>query len=261
VRFGQVLVTEFLKLRRSKVTWLSFAALSMGPLGIALFMWIVREPGRAAQLGLLGKKADLSGLAATWPSYFSTLTLVVGMGGFLVLAFIVAFIFGREYVDGTAKNLLALPVGRHWFVVAKLLVAATWWAALVLGVIAETFVIGLLLALPGFSASVAAHGVYDALLVAVVVYLLAPVVAWIATLGRGYLPPLGFALAMLVLAQLFGKTGWAPWFPWSIVASFVGSVAAPVTDVAPGSAVVIALTFVAGVAATVCQLRYADNAQ
>ena len=258
---SRVLVTEFLKLRRSKVTWLSLAALSVGPFGIALFMWIVREPGRAAQLGLLGKKADLSGLAATWPSYFSTLTLVVGMGGLLVLAFIVAFIFGREYADGTAKNLLALPVGRHWFVVAKLIVAAAWWAALVLVVIAETFVVGLLLALPGFSTAVAVHGVWNALLVAAVVYLLAPVVAWIAMLGRGYLPPLGFALVMLMLAQLFGKTGWAPWFPWSIVAAFVGSVGTPVTSIAPGSVVVVAATFCAGVAACVCQLRYADNAQ
>ena len=48
--FSQVLGTEFLKLRRSKVTWLSLAALSLGPAGIALFMWIVREPRRAAQL-------------------------------------------------------------------------------------------------------------------------------------------------------------------------------------------------------------------
>jgi ABC-2 type transport system permease protein len=52
--FGRVLSTEFLKLRRSKVTWGTLAVLSMAPLAIALFMWIVREPGRAAQLGLLG---------------------------------------------------------------------------------------------------------------------------------------------------------------------------------------------------------------
>ena len=47
---GQVIFTEFAKLRRSKVTWFSLAAISIGPLAIALFMWIVREPGRAAQL-------------------------------------------------------------------------------------------------------------------------------------------------------------------------------------------------------------------
>ena len=66
--FAQVLAAEFLKLRRSRVTWFSLAALSLGPLAIALMMWIVREPGRAAQLGLLGTKANLAGLSATWPA-------------------------------------------------------------------------------------------------------------------------------------------------------------------------------------------------
>ena len=102
--FAQVLATEFLKLRRSKVTWGTFAGLSMGPLGLALFMWIVREPGRAAQLGLLGTKANLSGLEATWPAYASALTLIVGIGGMLLLSFIVAYIFGREYAEGTAEE-------------------------------------------------------------------------------------------------------------------------------------------------------------
>jgi ABC-2 type transport system permease protein len=259
--FARVLATEFVKLRRSKVTWFSLAALSVGPLAIALFMWIVREPGRAAKLGLLGTKANLSGLTATWPSYFSMLSLIVGMGGVLLLAFIVAYTFGREYVDGTAKNLLSLPVGRHWFALAKLVVAAVWWMLLVVAVIAETFVIGLAMALPGFSADVAARGVRDALLVAAVAYLLAPAVAWIATLGRGYLPPLGFALAMLVLGDMVGKTGWGPWFPWSIVPLFIGSVGQRVTTLAPGSVVVVALTFVAGIAATIAQLRLADNTQ
>jgi ABC-type transport system involved in multi-copper enzyme maturation permease subunit len=121
---GQVIVTEFVKLRRSKVTWFSLAAISMGPLATALFMWIVREPGRAAQLGLLGTKANLSGLTATWPAFFSMLTLIVGIGGTLLLSFIVAFVFGREYSVQTAKNMLALPVGRSAFVLAKFVVAA-----------------------------------------------------------------------------------------------------------------------------------------
>jgi ABC-type transport system involved in multi-copper enzyme maturation permease subunit len=261
VTFARVLATEFLKLRRSRVTWLSLAALSLGPLAIALFMWIVREPERARQLGLLGTKADLSGISATWPSYFSMLALIVGMGGLLVLAFIVAFVFAREYVEGTAKNLLVLPVGRHWFVLAKLAVAAVWWAVLVAAVIVETFLIGAAMALPGFSAAAAVDAVRDVVVVAAVVYMLAPVVAWIATLARGYLAPLGFALAMLVLAQVFGKTGWGPWFPWSIVASFVGSVGGRVAPVTVGSLVVVLLTFFAGIAATIAQLRYADNAQ
>src|SRR5674476_238014 len=108
--FAQVLATELLKLRRSKVTWFSLIALSLGPLGI---------------------------------------------GGMLMLAFIVAFVFGREYADGTAKNLLALPVGRMWFVLAKLVVAAVWWFALVVVVLVEALAIGRVVGLPGFSPGLA----------------------------------------------------------------------------------------------------------
>jgi len=259
--FAQVLATESSKLRRSKVTWGTLATLSMGPLGIALFMWIVREPGRAAQLGLLGTKADLSGLEATWTSYVYMIALVVGMGGVLLLSFIVAFVFGREYAEGTAKNLLALPIGRHWFVLAKFVVAAVWWFVIVVVVLAEALAIGLLLGLPGFSAGLATDALRDALLSAGIAFLLVPVVAWITTLGRGYMPPLAFALVMLALGNVFGKTGWAVWFPWSIVPLLIGTVGQPVTALPPGSYVVLALTFFAGVAATIAQLRYTDNAQ
>ena len=259
--FAQVLAAEFLKLRRSKVTWFSLAALSLGPLAIALMMWIVREPGRAAKLGLLGTKANLSGLTATWPAYSSMLTMVVGFGGMLLLAFVVAFVYGREYTEGTAKNLLALPVGRHWFALAKLVVAAIWWAALVAAVLVEGFALGALLRLPGFSPSLAASTIRDALLAAAVAYLLVPVVAWIAMLGRGYLPPLGFALAMLAVGDVLSHTGWALWFPWAIVPQFIGAIGKPATTIAPVSFVVIALTFAGGIAATIAQLRWADNAQ
>lgn len=258
---GQVVATEFLKLRRSKVTWFSLVAFSMGPFGVALFMWIVREPGRAAQLGLLGTKADLSGLQATWPSYFSMLTLLVGIGGMLLLAFIVAYVFGREYAEGTAKNLLALPVGRQTFVVAKFVVTAAWWVALVAAVVIESLVLGLALGLPDFSAGLAISAVRNALLAAGLAYLLAPIVAWITTVGRGYMAPLAFAVAMLALGNIMAKTGWAVWFPWSIVPLLIGVVGRPVQTLPIGSFIVLALTFTAGIAATIWQLIYADNNQ
>jgi ABC-type transport system involved in multi-copper enzyme maturation permease subunit len=259
--FTRVVAAEFLKLRRSKVTWLTFAALALAPLGIALLMWIVRDPDRAARLGLLGTKANLSGLEATWPAYSTMMTQVIGTAGLLMLAFIVAYVFGREYSEGTAKNMLALPVGRHWFVLAKLVVAAVWWTLLTVAVLAEAFAVGFALGLPDFSAGLATSMIGQALLAAAIAYLLAPVSAWVATLGRGYLAPVGFALVMLLLGNLLSKTGWATWFPWSIAPTLVGSLGSPSERPAAGSLVVIAIVFVLGVAAAIAQLRYADNTQ
>jgi ABC-type transport system involved in multi-copper enzyme maturation permease subunit len=255
------LVTEFLKLRRCKVTWATLAVMSIGPLALALFMWILREPTRASKLGLLGAKANLSGLEATWPAYASAVTLVVGMGGMLVLSFVVAYIFGREYAESTAKNMLALPVARHWIVAAKYVVAAAWWCVLVLAVVAESIVVGVALGLPEFSAGLVASLVTNSLLAAGIAFLLVPVVGWVATLGRGYMAPIAFAFAMLALGNVFGKTGWAEWFPWSIIPLLIGAVGQPVSGLPAGSYVVLAVTCAAGVAATIVQVRWADNAQ
>jgi ABC-2 type transport system permease protein len=258
VSVTDVVVTEALKLRRSRVPVLSLLALALGPLGGGLFMWIARDPERATRMGLLGTKADLAGLDPSWAGYFVMLTQMIGIVGGLVLAVIAAWVFGREYAEGTAKNMLALPVPRARFVLAKLALAATWWIALVVATLVEGAAIAAALHLPGFSPAVLADGVASVALAAAVGFLLTPVVAWIATLGRGYLPPLGFAMLMLVLGNVFGATGWGRWFPWSIVPLFAGVAGPRVETLAPGSLVVIGLTCVAGIAATVAQVVYGD---
>ena len=259
--FWAVFTTELVKLRRSRVTWLTLAAFAVAPLAGALFMWIVREPGRAAQLGLLGAKANLSGLTATWPSYLMMVTMAISMGGMLLTAVITTYVFGREYADGTAKNMLALPVGRHWFVLGKLSVAALWWAVLVIAVAAEAITVAAALHLADYSSTILAGGIRDMLLVAIVTFLLAPPVAWIAVWGRGYLPALGFTLFTMVLGVIVGHTGWGKWFPWSIAPLFTGAAGPRSEALAPGSLVVLLLTFVAATAATIAQVRWADNTQ
>jgi ABC-2 type transport system permease protein len=236
---ADVLPTELLKLRRSSVPFVSLVAVLLGPSGIALLMWIVRDPVRAAELGLLGTKANLAGLEATWPAFGGYLTVVVGAGGMLLLAFVVAFLFGREYADGTAKNLLTLPVARGWFVAAKLLVAAGWWLLLAIAALAWGFALGGLLGLPGLTPDLA----------------LATIVRTLAAAGLAYLlAALGFALGALLLGDLLGHTGWAAWFPWSVV--LLGGAG---MDLPWGGYVVVAATFVAGIAGALLHLRYADN--
>ncbi|HKJ92997.1 MAG TPA: ABC transporter permease [Longimicrobiales bacterium] len=257
---GPVLATEFLKLRRSKITWLSWLALAVMPLAAGLFMWIVGAPERAARLGLVGQKSQIIGMSADWPSFFTLLVQEAGAGGMVLLAVIAAWVFGREYAEGTAKDMLSLPVARHWFVAAKLAVVFVWFAALLVLFLAESFLVGAALGLPGLSLPLAVSSVSDVLLAGVLGFLLAPVVAWIATLGRGYLAPIGFAIFMLLMGNVFGSTGWGKWFPWSIVPMLAGMMG-PKTDVAAGSYIVVGLTFVVGLGLTLWQVRYADTTQ
>lgn len=253
--------TELLKLKRSLVVPLTFVAYAVGPIVGGLFMFIIKEPGRAQQLGLIGQKAQFAGGTADWPSYFALLVQTTGLGGMILFSVIAAYVFGREYADGTAKNMLALPVPREGFVLAKLIVIALWVAALT----AFAFVLGLavggIVELPGYSAQAVLTGAREIAFATSVAFLLLPVIAWIATLGRGYLPPLGWAIFTLVLGNVFGATGWGKWFPWAIVPLYAGVAGPRQTQLVAGSYVVLALTFVLGIGATVAQLRWGDNTQ
>ncbi len=251
--------TELLKLRRSRVPPLTLLAFALGPVGAGLFMWIVLEPGRAAEMGLMGAKANLVGFEASWSGYLTTITQMVGIVGGLLLAVITAYVYGREYAEGTAKNMLALPLPRWWLVVAKLAVVALWWLALVVVIVLEAAGVAVALGLPGYSGTTLAAGVGDVLMAAAAVFLLTPMVAWLACLGRGYLPPLGFAMLALVLGNVLGATGWGKWFPWSIAPLFAGVAGPRVEVLAPGSVVVLLVTFAAGLAATIAQVRWADT--
>lgn len=256
-----VLLTELLKLKRTRITWLSWLVVTIMPLVGAGFMWIVMEPERAARLGLLGTKADFIGVAADCSGYFNFLLQTTGIGGLVLISVITAYVFGREYSEATVKNMLALPIARHWFVVAKLGIVLIWSGILAAWLVVEGLILCLLMGLQGYSASLAAAFAVDILLAVLVGWLLAPFVAWVAASGRGYLAPLGFAIFMLVIGMAIGATGWGKWFPWSIAPLFAGVAGPPTESLAPESVSILVVAFIVGVAGAIIHVRYADNTQ
>lgn len=251
----QVLVCELLKLRRAPVLSGTLGALMAGPLGIALLIWIVQDPERAARTGLLGAKADLSGVEATWPAYGSFVTLVLGSAGWLVLAFVVAYIFGREYADHTATAMFTFPVARHRFALAKFVVAGSWWIVIAAITLAEAVLVGFALGLAGWTPDTVPILLADTAAAVAVTWLAGTPIALLAVWGRGYLAPIGVALALLLAGQLLGQTGWASWFPWSVLVAANTDPA----GVPPHSWIVLLVTAVCGVAATIWRYRAADN--
>jgi ABC-2 type transport system permease protein len=250
-----VLITEFLKLRRASVLWGTLGALMAGPLGIALLIWIVQDPERAARTGLLGAKADLTGVEATWPAYSSFVVLVIGSAGWLVLAFIMAYVFGREYSDHTATAMFTFPVPRHHFATAKFLVTIVWWLAIAAVTLAEAILVGLALGLTGWTPDTAVTLLRETSAAVVVTWLAGTPIALLAVWSRGYLAPIGAALALLLAGQLLGQTGWATWFPWSVLVT---------ANTEPGgipahSWIPLLAAAGLGIAATIGRYRTADN--
>lgn len=257
--FWAALHAEALKARRSRVPWLTGAAILLAPVVGGLFMFILQDPARARAWGLLGAKAQLAAGVADWPTYWGLLTQATAVGGQLLFSFLAAWVFGREFADGTVKELLALPTPRTAVVVAKFVVVAAWGAALAALVCLGGLAIGAALELPGWAVVPPGRAVAEVLAIAGLTLALTPPIALLASAGRGYLAPLGWALLMLVLAQVLAATGWGAYFPWSVPALLSGLAGPRAGQLGAHSFLVLAAASLAGFAGTVAWWHGADH--
>ena len=102
---------ELRKALRSRMPlWTALGSLFM-PLGIAFLIFVARNPEIAQPLGLVSAKANIVAYAATdWATYLRVYAEIMGAGGLILFILILSWIFGREFADGTLKDMLAVPV-------------------------------------------------------------------------------------------------------------------------------------------------------
>ncbi|MBN1438068.1 MAG: ABC transporter permease [Anaerolineales bacterium] len=258
--------TESLKAFRSKVPWITFAAFSAFPIIGGVFMMIMRNPEQARAMGLVGAKAQLlSGGTVDWQSYFDFLSVGTAGAGAILFAFIFAWVFGREFSDHTAKQLLALPTRRETIVWAKLLLSTLWILCLGVWIFLLGILVGAAISLPGWSSGAVRTAFGSLMLSTFLTALLMPLVALFASAGRGYLPPLAWAFGTLGAAQIAGLMGWGDRFPWAVpgMVSMMFSVVygARAEGVGVHSYVLVMLTCLIGVAATIAWWRSADQSK
>ncbi len=252
---------ETLKARRSKVSLLTAAGFLILPLVGGLFMVILKDPERARAMGLISVKAQLTAGVADWPTFFGILAQGTAIGGAILFAMITAWVFGREFSDHTAKELLALPTPRGVIVGAKFVLTALWMLGLVLLIFVIGLGIGTAVDIPGWSLELEWTSFWSLITIALLTFMLMPFVALFASAGRGYLPPLGWAFLMLALAQIAAVLGWGDWFPWSVPALLSGMAGPRAEQIGMHSYVLVWLAFIAGIAATFAWWQSADQAR
>ena len=245
---------ELRKVYRSRVPLFTALGFLFMPFIGALLIFIYKDPQLARQLGLLGTKANLVVGSADWPGYLTLMVEFTALGGFFFFCLAISWTFGREFTDGTLKDLLAVPVPRFEILLAKFIVAALWCAALIV----ETYIVGLILGaviqLPGGSPLVILHGTGLLVLTAVMSITLVMPFGFLASVGRGFLLPVGVAVLTLILGNLSITLGWGEYFPWAVPALLLLG-----TPLHPFSYALVVLTGLAGIVATVLWWKYADQ--
>lgn len=257
--FLSALWAEGLKARRSKMSFLTSAGFLILPLIDGLFMIILKNPEQARAMGLISVKAQLTAGVADWPTFFGILAQGTAVGGGILFALITAWVFGREFSDHTAKELLALPTPRGVIVSAKFVLIALWVLGLTLMIFVTGLAIGLAVDIPGGSLELGWSAFWSLLFIALLTFLLMPFVALFASAGGGYLPALGWAIFTTVLAQVAAVLGWGDWVPWAVPALLSGMAGTRADPVGPHSYALVLLTFAAGAVATFVWWRRADQ--
>ena len=247
---------EFRKAIRSKMPLFTVLGSLFMPLGIAFLIFVSRNPDISRKLGLVSAKANLVAYSATdWPAYLGLCGQMIGAGGFIIFVLIISWVFGREFTDGTVKDILAVPVQRSSILLAKFIVVAIWSVGVALVMFTLSLVMGGFIHLPLGSISLLLQGSARMVITTCLAIAVVLPFAFFASVGRGYLLPIGVAILALIMANVVLIAGWGEYFPWAVPLLFAqGKNALP-----PASFWVVILTGLAGMFGTYLWWKFADQ--
>ena len=206
---------EYMKTRKSKIFFATLIVFTFIPLMIGLMLFVSRNPEIAGKLGMVGTKAKMFG-ENDWLGYFSLLNQSIASVGFIGFGFVTSWVFGREHIDRTLKDILALPIGRSFIVLAKLISVVFWCITLSIVLYLNGILLGLAMNIPGWSVTLLSNFSYSFFSTVLLTLLLCTPISWLTGYSRGIIAPLGFVIFTMIVAQFIGLIGLGPYFPWSI---------------------------------------------
>jgi ABC-2 type transport system permease protein len=119
--------------------------------------------------------------------------------------------------------------------------------------------VGTAVALPPTSAEIFWQGTITMAISACLTIALAPPIAFFASAGGGYLPPMGAAILAVILAQIIAATGWGEYFPWSVPALYAGMAGPEYAQLGVVSYVIVILAGLIGMFGTFVWWELADQ--
>ncbi|WP_373495475.1 ABC transporter permease [Aquiflexum sp.] len=250
---------ELIKVKHSYFILATFVAFGIAPIMGAVFTLILQDSEALEKAGGLAAKAKAMDFEANWRSYIDLLTQAVGVGGVLVFGFVASWIFGREYSDGTAKDLLSLPTPRTKILNAKFLLYGFWCVALVLSNLLVGLLLGTILQLSMISTDWLALSLTDYFITTILTIIVGVPIAFFALYGKGYLAPLGFVALTLVFSQVIAATGYGTYFPWSVPGLYSGAGGEYKNSLDNFSYTILIMTCIAGYFATTIYWKLADQ--
>ncbi len=251
---------EFLKVRKSRMLWITIAFFAFVALMMGLLMLIAIHPEYAGKSAIFSSKATFV-KRTDWTGFFGLLLQIILTLGIIGYGVVTGWIFGREFSDRVINDILALPVSRITIVTAKFIVVGIWCILLMLTIYFVGLVIGIAISLPGWNAPVIIHWSWIYMRSGLLTILSGSPVGLVASYGRGYLLAIAYVLLTLITTQFvfLGVPGLAPYFPWAIPALSSGLAGPGLPHAGILCYSILLLTCLAGFYGTAAWWKYADH--
>ncbi|WP_028544715.1 ABC transporter permease [Paenibacillus taiwanensis] len=201
---ADLLYTELLKLKRAKMFLVSVIGASAAP----IMMFI-------AYLNMKSKTPDEP--ISFELSFYNTNLNVLLLLGPLLYGVITAYLYNREYVEDTLKNLLTIPVSRTHLIVSKLILLLGWILVLTLEAWGLTLLFGLLGGFEGLSAAVLVQSLTEYLIGAFLLFLLSTPTMFITFWFKNYVPTIIFTAVITLGSVSVVNSDFKPLYPWAAV--------------------------------------------
>ncbi|MFC9918347.1 ABC transporter permease [Agromyces binzhouensis] len=206
---GAAVAVEGRKAIASRVMASTTVLLVVGVGVLALGMLLAAASGDAQVLAKLGPLAGVPG----WAGLVGVVLQITAAAGVLAFGVALSWMFGREFADGTAAALFALPVSRPAIALGKLVVYLAWSVAVAVALTGVVATVGVAM---GYGTTDAAGVAALARIPVLVVLsaLIAVPAAWVATIGRGLLPGIAATVGIIVVAQVSAIADVGAWVPF-----------------------------------------------
>ncbi|MBG9774580.1 ABC transporter permease [Brevibacillus laterosporus] len=195
---------ELLKLKRAKMFFVSMIGAASAPIMVFI--------------GFLNMKMKTPDVSVQFhAAFYNTNLYTLLLIGTLLYGVITAYLFNREYVEDTLKNLLTIPVSRASFFVSKLVLLLVWILLLTIMVWGLTLILGLIGQFEGLSSTLLIQSFTQYIIGGFLLFLLSTPTMLVTFLFKNYVPTIIFTAMITMTNVALANSEYRVLFPYSAV--------------------------------------------
>ncbi|MED4455727.1 ABC transporter permease [Metabacillus fastidiosus] len=240
-----LLFTELLKLKRSKMFLISILGAMVAPFMVVVASYIYIKTKNPVQL-------------ITFVELFSEANLyTVLVIGVPLYGVITAYLFSREYLEDTLKNILTIPVSRISFIISKLMVLFMWIILLTFVAWGLILLLGVLGQFEGLSLLLIAKSFGNFMTGGILLFILSTPIVLVAVVMKNYVPTIIVTIVITLINVMSGSSEHRGLFPWA-AAGDIANETLPSTYPDEISYIAIFTTSIIGFIATIVYFKKVD---